>query len=66
MGDATRAYAMLDGRDYVLPDDVKALAEPVLGHRLVPTTDARIRDRNADDILREIMRSVPVPTELDA
>jgi MoxR-like ATPase len=65
MGDATRAYAMLDGRDYVLPDDVKTLAEPVLGHRLVPTTDARIRDRTADEILREILRGVPVPTELD-
>ena len=56
---------MLDGRDYVLPDDVKRLAEPVFGHRLVPTTDARIRDRDADEILREILRSVPVPTELD-
>jgi MoxR-like ATPase len=66
MGDAARAYAMLDGRDYVLPDDVKALAEPVFGHRLVPTTDARIRDRGADEILRDVLRSVPVPTELDA
>jgi MoxR-like ATPase len=65
MGDAARAFAMLDGRDYVLPDDVKTLAEPVFGHRLVPTTDARIRDRNADEILREILRSVPVPAELD-
>jgi MoxR-like ATPase len=65
MGDAARAFAMLDGRDYVLPDDVKALAEPVFGHRLVATTDARIRDRGADEILREILRSVPVPTELD-
>jgi MoxR-like ATPase len=65
MGDAARAFAMLDGRDYVLPDDVKALAEPVFGHRLVPTTDARIRDRDADEILREVLRSVPVPTELD-
>jgi MoxR-like ATPase len=65
MGDAARAFAMLDGRDYVLPDDVKTLAEPVLGHRLVPTTDARIRDRNADEILREILRTVPVPAELD-
>jgi MoxR-like ATPase len=65
MGDAARALAMLDGRDYVLPDDVKALAEPVFGHRLVPTTDARIRDRDADEILREIVRSVPVPTELE-
>jgi MoxR-like ATPase len=65
MGDAARAFAMLDGRDYVLPDDVKKLAEPVFGHRLVPTTDARIRDRDADEILREILRSVPVPAELD-
>jgi MoxR-like ATPase len=64
MGDAARAYAMLDGRDYVLPDDVKALAEPVFGHRIVPTTDARIRDRSADEILGEVLRSVPVPTEL--
>jgi MoxR-like ATPase len=63
MGDASRAWAMLDGRDYVLPDDVKMLAEPVFGHRLVPTTDARIRDRTADEILREVLRSVTVPTE---
>ncbi|HEX5950112.1 MAG TPA: MoxR family ATPase [Actinomycetota bacterium] len=64
MGDAARALALLEGRDYVLPDDVKALAEPVFGHRLVPTTDARIRDRDAGEILREVLRSVPVPTEL--
>ena len=63
MGDAARAWALLDGRDYVLPDDVKALAEPVFGHRIVPTTDARIRDRTSDEILREVLRDVPVPTE---
>ena len=63
LGDAARAWALLDGREYVLPDDVKLLAEPVLAHRLVPTTDARIRDRTADEILREVLRSVPVPTE---
>jgi MoxR-like ATPase len=63
MGDAARAWALLDGRDYVLPDDVKLLAEPVFVHRIVPTTDARIRDRTADEILREVLRSVPVPTE---
>jgi MoxR-like ATPase len=63
MGDACRALALLDGRTYVLPDDVKTLAEPVLAHRIVPTTDARIRDRDADEILREILRSVHVPTE---
>jgi len=63
MGDAARAFALLDGRDYVLPDDVKALAEPVFGHRLVPTTDARIRDRTSEEILREVLHIVPVPTE---
>jgi MoxR-like ATPase len=63
MGDAARAVALLDGREYVLPDDVKALADPVFRHRLVVTTDARIRDRSADEILREVMRSVDVPTE---
>ena len=63
MGDASRAFALLDGRDYVLPDDVKTLAEPVFGHRLVVTMDARIRDRTADEILREVLRTVPVPTE---
>lgn len=63
MGDAARAWALLDGRDYVLPDDVKVLAEPVFGHRMVPTTDARIRDRTSDEILREVLRAVPVPTE---
>lgn len=63
MGDAARALALLDGREYVLPDDVKHLAEPVFGHRLVLTTDARIRDRQADEILHEVVGSVPVPTE---
>jgi MoxR-like ATPase len=63
MGDAARAFALLDGRDYVLPDDVKVLAGPAFVHRLVPTTDARIRDRTPEEILREVIRSVDVPTE---
>ena len=63
MGDASRASALLDGRAFVLPDDIKALVEAVFVHRLVPTTDARIRDRTAEEVLREIMGSVPVPTE---
>jgi MoxR-like ATPase len=63
MGDAARARALLDGRQYVLPDDVKALAEPVFAHRLVLTTDARIRDRESTEVLAEVMASVPVPVE---
>jgi MoxR-like ATPase len=63
MGDAVRARALLQGRDYVLPDDVKALARPVLTHRLVMTTDARIRDRTAEEAVDEVIEHVPVPVE---
>jgi MoxR-like ATPase len=63
MGDAARVRALLDGRTYVLPDDVKALAQPVFAHRLVLTTDARIRDRHTDEILREVVDEVAVPVE---
>src|SRR6266536_6476618 len=63
MGDAARARALLEGRDYVLPDDVKALAEPLFTHRLVLTTDARIRDRRPEEVLAEVVRTVPVPVE---
>ena len=63
MGEAVRARALLDGRGYVLPDDVKALVEAVLLHRLVLSTDARIRDRRADEVLREVVEDVPVPVE---
>jgi MoxR-like ATPase len=63
MGDAARARALLEGRDYVLPDDVKRLAGPVLAHRLVLSTDARIRDRRAEEVLAEVLEEVPVPVE---
>src|SRR5207249_4191051 len=63
MGDAVRAWALLAGREYVLPDDVKMLAHPVLAHRLVPTTDARIRGRGSEEILQEVVESVEVPVE---
>jgi MoxR-like ATPase len=63
LGDAVRARAFLEGREYVLPDDVKALAWPALAHRLVLTTDARIRDRRVDEVLEEVLERVPVPVE---
>ena len=59
----TPVTALLEGREYVLPDDVKALAGSVFAHRLVLTTDARIRDRLVDEVLEEILGSVPVPVE---
>src|SRR5438105_8367579 len=63
LGDAVRARALLEGREYALPDDVKALAWPALAHRLVLTTDARIRDRSVDDVLNEVLERVRVPVE---
>ena len=65
MGDAVRAWALLDGREYVLPDDVKQLAGPVLAHRLVPTTDARIRGRGSEELLAEVLEQVEVPVEFE-
>ena len=60
---ASRAFAAINGRDYVLPDDVKAMAPCVLGHRLVLSTQARLRGREADEILAELLQRVPVPVE---
>ena len=56
-----QARAALEGRDYVIPDDVKALAEPVLGHRLIISPAARIRSVTASAVMRDILAAVPVP-----
>ena len=58
-----RALAAVSGRDYVLPDDVKTMAPYVLPHRLILSTQARLRGRNADDVLAEVLQRVPVPIE---
>ncbi len=56
-----QARAALHGRDYVLPDDIKALAIPVLAHRVIVAPAARLRDLSAERILNEILESLPVP-----
>ncbi len=57
----SRARAALAGRDYVLPDDVQALAQPVLSHRLVLSAPAQIDRRSPEDLVREVLERVPVP-----
>jgi len=58
----SQARALLQGRDYALPDDVKALAEPVLAHRLVLMAAVQAQDRNAKGkVVRQILDTVPVP-----
>jgi MoxR-like ATPase len=60
---AARAHAALEGRDYVLPDDVKTLAGPVLAHRLILSTQARLRGRDVEQLLADVVERVPVPLE---
>ena len=62
---ASQASALLDGRAFVLPDDVKALARPVLAHRLVVDLDRSLRGASVDAALTAILDGVPVPP-LDA
>lgn len=56
-----QAQAAIKGRDYVTPDDVKALAEPVLGHRLIINPAARIRNVQSPAIIGDVLGAVPVP-----
>jgi MoxR-like ATPase len=63
-----RARAAIEGRDYVIPDDVKALAVGVLAHRLIVKSQASLREIDPDAIVREIVSQVPVgqPSPLSA
>ena len=56
-----KARALAAGRDYVLPDDVKAVARPVLGHRLILAPEARSGGLTAGDVVREALEKTPVP-----
>jgi len=58
---AGQAKAALDGREYVLPDDIKFLAPNILPHRIVMSPAARLTDINATNTIREIIDSLPVP-----
>ncbi len=60
---AAQALAAVRGRTHVLPDDVKLLAVAALAHRLILKTEARLRDRTAQQIITDIVNSVPVPVE---
>jgi MoxR-like ATPase len=59
-----RATALLDGRGFVSPDDVKAVAVPALGHRISLEPELWVRDVTGDDIVRRCLETVPTPTTL--
>ena len=57
----SRAYAVVQGRDYVTPDDIQALAVPTLGHRVQLSTQAQVARRPVADVIQTVVASVPVP-----
>jgi len=61
LANASRARAALQGRDYAIPDDVKALAVPVLRHRLTLSPAAEIEGRNVEDLVAELVEGTEAP-----
>ncbi|MFB6203503.1 MAG: AAA family ATPase [Candidatus Nanohaloarchaea archaeon] len=59
--EASRARALINGRSYVAPDDVKQVAEPVMQHRLVLTAEANVKDVENSEVVRDVLESVEVP-----
>jgi MoxR-like ATPase len=59
--EASRAVATLSGRDFVVPDDVKRMVEPVFTHRLVLTAEADVRETTREEVLEDILGRVEVP-----
>jgi len=62
--DAAKARAAIHGREYVIPDDAKRLAKPVLRHRLILSTDAELTDQGVDTVIESILQSVS-PTDAE-
>ena len=61
---ASQAYAAISGRNYIIPDDVKHMARPVLSHRMIATSQARLHGRVMEQIVEDVLHTVPVPVEL--
>ena len=60
---ASQALAAIKGRNYAIPDDIKYLAMPILVHRLIAKTEVRLKGKRIEDIVGEILSTVPVPVE---
>jgi MoxR-like ATPase len=58
---AARAHAALNGREYVIPDDLQLLAAPVLAHRLITSLEAQMAGRVPAQVIASLLRSLPVP-----
>jgi MoxR-like ATPase len=58
---ASRARAALDGRDYVIPDDIQTLAVPVLAHRLLPTAESLVERQLPEQVVAKLVAELPLP-----
>jgi MoxR-like ATPase len=58
---ASKAHALLEGRGYVIPEDIKSIAPDVLRHRIIPTYEAEALGKTSEDLLAEVVKSVEVP-----
>ncbi|MBX3014015.1 MAG: MoxR family ATPase [Caldilineaceae bacterium] len=58
-----QAFAAVQGRNYVIPEDVKRMATPVLAHRLAPSIDARLHGQSTQQVLANLLNELPVPVE---
>jgi len=63
---AARAHASLDGRDYVIPDDLQTLAVPVLAHRVITSLDAQMSGRGSEQVVAALLRHVEIPAPSEA
>ncbi len=59
----SQALAALEGREFVMPDDIKYVSEAVLGHRLILSSEARLRGKLVEDLIDEIIEGIPAPVE---
>ena len=60
---ASQALAAMEGREFVIPDDVKYVAEPILCHRMIVSSEARLRGRTAEEVVENVISSIPAPVE---
>jgi MoxR-like ATPase len=60
---ATQAFAAVEGRDFVRPDDVREMAEPVLAHRVMATAEAELLGKSTPELIADIVASIDVPVE---
>jgi MoxR-like ATPase len=61
MLNASKAYAAIDGRDFITPEDIKYLAYPVLRHRIMLTPEKEIEGVGIEDVINQIVQSIEVP-----